>query len=123
MKISSVSKASGLSIDTLRFYEKIGLIDPPPRDAGGRRDYGDDILGWIRFLDQLSATGMKQSDRIRYAELRRQGAATYGARREMLEAHRNHVAEKINELQETMALMDRKVAAYRALEAGEAVHD
>lgn len=119
MKISEVSKATGLSIDTLRFYEKIGLIDPPPRDGAGRRDYPEDVIGWIAFLGQLNATGMPQAERVRYAELRRQGAATYTARREMLAAHREVIREKLALLQDTLALMDRKVAIYEQLEAEE----
>lgn len=119
MKISTLSEATGLSIDTLRFYEKIGLIDPPPRDDAGRRDYPEEVIGWIAFLGQLNATGMPQSERIRYAELRRQGAATYTARREMLEAHREVIRERLALLQDTLALMDRKVEIYRNLEAQE----
>lgn len=119
MKISQVAERSGLSTDTLRFYEKIGLIDPPPRDDAGRRDYPEAVLGWIRFLDQLNATGMKQADRIRYARLRAEGPATYGARREMLEVHREEIARRLAEMQETLALMDRKVAHYRELEREE----
>lgn len=117
MKISDLSAKCGLSIDTLRFYEKIGLIDPPPRDAAGRRDYQEDVLGWIRFLDQLNATGMKQADRIRYADLRRQGAETYAERREMLEAHRDEIIARQAELAAVRQLMDDKVALYRRLEA------
>lgn len=116
LKISEVSRKTGLSIDTLRFYEKIGLIDPPPRDGAGRREYDPDILGWVAFLDQLNATGMKQADRIRYARLRAQGAATYRERRDMLERHRDVIRAQLAQLQNTLALMDRKVAHYRDLE-------
>lgn len=116
MKISEVAIKSGLSIDTLRFYEKIGLIDPPARDQAGRRVYGADVLEWIRFLDQLNATGMKQADRIKYAQLRQQGASTYVQRRKMLEAHRVTIARRLEDLQETLELMDRKVALYHQLE-------
>ncbi|MGR3803619.1 MerR family transcriptional regulator [Marinibacterium profundimaris] len=117
MKISEVAARSGLSIDTLRFYERIGLIDPPPRDAAGRRDYPEEVLTWIGFLDKLNATGMKQADRIRYAALRRQGEASYAERRRMLELHRDVVIARQAELEETRALMDRKVEMYRQLEA------
>ncbi|SFI55729.1 MerR family transcriptional regulator [Celeribacter neptunius] len=117
MKISTLSEATGLSIDTLRFYEKIGLIDPPPRDDAGRRDYPEDVIGWIGFLGQLNATGMPQSERIRYAKLRRRGAETYTERRELLEAHREVIRERLALLQDTMALMDRKVEIYRDLES------
>ena len=118
MKISEISSRSGLSIDTLRFYEKIGLIDPPARDPGGRRVYDAEVLGWIRFLAQLNATGMKQSDRLRYAALRRQGEATYSERRQMLEQHREAIREQLKQLTETLALMDHKVALYQQLEQG-----
>lgn len=116
MRISEVSALTGLSIDTLRFYEKIGLIDPPARDAGGRRVYDADVLGWIRFLAQLNATGMKQADRVRYADLRRAGPDTYAERRKMLEDHRDVIQRQLEQLQDTLTLMDHKVALYRKLE-------
>ncbi|RBW51537.1 MerR family transcriptional regulator [Phaeobacter gallaeciensis] len=122
MKISEVAAQTGLSVDTLRFYEKIGLIDPPPRDDGGRRDYNTEVLGWIRFLDQLNATGMKQADRVTYADLRRQGPETYAVRREMLEAHRVEVASKLEQLCQTLDLMDAKVALYQKLEQEQIAH-
>ncbi|QFT60321.1 HTH-type transcriptional regulator AdhR [Sulfitobacter sp. THAF37] len=117
MMIGEVSDRTGLSIDTLRFYEKIGLISPPARNDAGRRVYGEDVLGWVGFLEQLNATGMKQSDRIRYAKLRQQGDSTLRARREMLKAHRAVIREKLQLMQRTMALMDHKVALYETLEA------
>tara|TARA_R110002095_G_scaffold211511_1_gene199756 strand:+ start:377 stop:745 length:369 start_codon:yes stop_codon:yes gene_type:complete len=117
MMISEVATRSGLTVDTLRFYEKIGLIAPPPRNHAGRRIYGEDVLGWIGFLEQLNATGMKQAERIRYAALRQQGDATLSERREMLEAHRSVVAQKFDLMKDTLALMDQKVAIYRDLEA------
>ncbi|MGC1497202.1 MAG: MerR family transcriptional regulator [Sulfitobacter sp.] len=116
MMIGEVSQKSGLSVDTLRFYEKIGLIDPPMRNDAGRRVYGVDVLGWIGFLEQLGATGMKQADRIHYAALRQQGDATLQERRKMLEAHRAVIAIKLAQMQDTSALMDRKVAAYHRME-------
>lgn len=117
MMIGEVATRTGLSTDTLRFYEKIGLIAPPMRNDAGRRIYGNDVLGWIGFLEQLNATGMKQADRVRYAALRAQGDATLTERREMLEAHRTVIAEKLALMEDTMALMDRKVAFYRDMEA------
>lgn len=116
MRIGEVAERTGLSIDTLRFYEKIGLIVPPPRDDGGRRDYAADTIEWIGFLGQLNATGMKQAERVRYAALRSAGPATVRERREMLEAHRDTIRRRIADLTATLALMDRKVAAYRAME-------
>lgn len=117
MMIGEVATRTGLSTDTLRFYEKIGLIARPMRNDAGRRIYGNDVLGWIGFLEQLNATGMKQADRVRYAALRQQGDATLSERREMLEAHRAVIAAKLALMEDTMALMDRKVAIYREMEA------
>jgi DNA-binding transcriptional MerR regulator len=115
MRIGAIAERTGLSVDTLRFYERIGLIAPPARDAAGRRDYDPEVLGWIAFLAQLNATGMKQADRVRYALLRQQGPATIAARREMLEAHRAAIRAQIAALADTLALMDRKIADYRAM--------
>jgi DNA-binding transcriptional MerR regulator len=116
MRIGDIAERTGLSVDTLRFYEKIGLIAPPARDAAGRRDYDPEVLGWIGFLAQLNATGMKQADRVRYARLRQQGPATATARREMLEAHREAIRARLAALRDTLTLMDRKIADYRAME-------
>ena len=116
MKIGEIARKTGLSIDTLRFYEKIGLIDRPARDGAGRRDYDADVLDWIAFLGRLNATGMKQADRIRYATLRRQGDATLAARREMIETHRQSVADQIAMLSQSLDLLDAKIETYREME-------
>lgn len=116
MKIGELARKTGLSIDTLRFYEKIGLIDRPARDGAGRRDYAPEVLDWVAFLDRLNATGMKQAGRIRYADLRRQGADTLAERREMIEAHRAEVVTRIAMLTELLDLLDAKIATYREME-------
>jgi DNA-binding transcriptional MerR regulator len=117
MLIGEFSRKSGLSVYTIRFYEKIGLIPAPPRDGGGRRVYSEDSLGWVRFLEQLNATGMKQADRVHYAALRLKGEATYTERREMLETHYAKIREDLTALQQTSKLMQRKIAIYEKLEA------
>jgi DNA-binding transcriptional MerR regulator len=116
MKIGEVSRRSGLSIDTLRFYEKRGLIDPPWRE-GGRRDYDEAILTWVDFLKALKATGMPLADVETYARLRRNGEATSAHRRQMLEQQRERVAQKIAELADCLRLLDFKIANYRDIEA------
>lgn len=117
MKIGAFARAAGLTIYTVRFYEKIGLIPAPPRDDGGRRVYSKDSLGWIGFLKQLNATGMPQADRVRYAALRLKGEETYTERREMLEAHYEKIRADLAALAETSALMQRKIEVYHKLEA------
>lgn len=121
MKIGDLAEKSGLSADTLRYYEKIGLIPRPLRDAGGRRVYDAAILRWIDFLDRLKSTGMGIRDRLRYAELRAMGSASLAQRRKMLEAHREKVIADIERLTETLDVLDDKVDLYRRMEAGETV--
>ncbi|PVB59765.1 MerR family transcriptional regulator [Labrenzia sp. 011] len=121
MRIGDLADKSGLSTDTLRYYEKIGLIPRPLRDAGGRRVYDRTILRWIEFLDRLKATGMGIRDRLRYAELRTLGSSSLADRRSMLETHRDKVAEDIVRLTETLHVLDDKVDLYRRMEAGETV--
>ena len=120
MMIGEIAERSGMSVDTLRYYEKIGLIPAPLRDAGGRRVYDEVILGWLRFLDKLKATGLGMRERLRYADLRtRPGLASVRERREMLESHREKVSEDLERLRETLELLDSKVVLYRRIESGE----
>ncbi|WP_298962551.1 MerR family transcriptional regulator [uncultured Roseibium sp.] len=121
MRIGDLAEKSGLSTDTLRYYEKIGLLPRALRDAGGRRVYDETILRWIDFLDRLKATGMGIRDRLRYAELRTKGGASLTERREMLEAHRRKVAGDIAKLTDMLDVLDDKVELYRKMEAGETV--
>ncbi len=116
MKIGEVSRLSGFSIDTLRYYEKMGLIDPPWRESG-RRAYDRDILGWLNFLKALKATGMPLADVETYARLRREGEITSAERREMLERQREIVRARIEELSDCMQLLDYKIANYVEIEA------
>jgi DNA-binding transcriptional MerR regulator len=121
MHIGDLAKKSGLSTDTLRYYEKIGLIPRPLRDGGGRRVYDQSILRWIDFLGRLKATGMGIKDRLRYAELRSRGGASLTERREMLECHREKVAEDIRRLKATLHVLDDKIDLYKRMEAGDPV--
>lgn len=121
MKIGAFARAAGLTVYTVRFYEKIGLIPAPPRDSSGQRVYSEESIGWIGFLKQLNATGMPQADRVRYAALRLKGAVTYRERRKMLQAHAVKIEADLLALQDTSALMQRKIAFYHKLEAEQAV--
>ena len=121
MRIGDLAEKSGLTPDTLRYYEKIGLLPKPLRDAGGRRVYDQTILRWIDFLDRLKSTGMGIRDRLRYADLRTRGGASLTARREMLETHRRKVADDIARLTEMLDVLDDKIDLYQRMEAGEPV--
>jgi DNA-binding transcriptional MerR regulator len=116
MKIGELSAKCGISIDTLRYYEKAGLIEPPWRN-GGQRDYPDDALAWIKSLKALRATGMKLSDMARYAQLRLEGSLTSAERRLMLESQRKVVLSRIAELNECITMLDFKISNCAEIEA------
>ena len=116
MTIAEVAALSGLSAHTLRYYERIGLLDPVTRVHGGQRRYDAADLAWLAFLQRLRATGMGIRSMQRYAELRRQGDSTLAARRALLEEHRDEVLERIAELQRDLAVVTDKIANYEQLE-------
>jgi len=86
----------GLSQHTLRWYERIGLLDRVARTADGRRRYSDADLDWILLLSRLRATGMPVRDMLRYAELVRSGAQEQ-ERLALLEQHREHVRQALRQ--------------------------
>ncbi|WP_319520044.1 MerR family transcriptional regulator [uncultured Martelella sp.] len=112
MKIGELAKRSGLSVYTIRYYEKIGLLPEADRDRSGHRDYDPSTLIWIEFLGRLKITGMPISQMLQYAALRQQGAATEDQRRRLLEAHRATVRAHVLELQSCLAVLDTKIAGY-----------
>ncbi|HWE88516.1 MAG TPA: MerR family transcriptional regulator [Pseudonocardiaceae bacterium] len=114
--IAAAAAHSGLSIDTLRYYERIGLVSPPARDSGGRRTYSDEDLGWLEFLTKLRTTGMPIRMMREYAQLRHRGVATASRRRQILVEHRAGVRERITELQACLEILDYKVDNYEQVE-------
>lgn len=120
MKIGALAKRSGLSVDTLRYYERIGLLPRAGRDAGGRRVYESADLPWIEFLQKLKATAMPMQRRVRYAQLRAQGPSTAHARRKILEEHHRDLTERRAEIDGCLSLLDEKIETYRQMEADQA---
>ena len=118
LTIQQAAAASGLSVHTLRYYERIGLIDPVPRQQNRHRVYRDEDLRWIEFLLKLRSTGMPIQQMLRYAELRRLGdhPESVSERKAMLERHTLTLEATLAELQRTVAIMHRKVAMYTELE-------
>ena len=116
MKIGDLAKLTGLSVHTIRYYEKIGLLPDAHRDNGGRRQYGMEISNWLIFLKNLRSTGMGISDMVRYAQLRADGPGTAVQRRQMLEAQREKVLAQIEELTTTLPVLEAKIAIYHDME-------
>ena len=114
--IAEAAHRSGLSIDTLRYYERIELIDPPARDAGGRRAYTDDDLGWLEFLTKLRMTGMPIRMMREYAKLRHQGVSTAGRRKQILMEQRAEVLSRIAELNGCLEVLNHKITNYENCE-------
>lgn len=110
--ISEVAAASGLTAHTLRWYERIGLLDPVDRSASGRRSYCDADLHRLAFLGRLRLTGMTVADMLKYVELARLGEQTFEDRRDLLLAHREEVRQRIADLHATLAVLDYKIDLY-----------
>jgi DNA-binding transcriptional MerR regulator len=118
--IQQVSKQTGLSIDTLRYYERIGLIEPIRRAPNSHRRYCQNDIEWIRLLIRLRETGMPIAQMVRFAELRRQGPSTYTERRLILEQHQRDLDQQIRQLEQHQAALQEKISSYIEKEANAA---
>lgn len=85
MTISEVSEKYGLTPDTLRYYERIGLIPPVPRTRSGLRDYDESSCSWIEFIKCMRGAGLQIEALIEYVALYQQGDSTIEARKNLLE--------------------------------------
>jgi DNA-binding transcriptional MerR regulator len=116
LTIQQVAAATGLSVHTLRYYEKMGLITSIQRDENRYRWYSLEDITWIEFLNRLKATGMTIKKMIEIAELRRQGDSTLTARRVLLEEHYKAVQQHMIELQNNLNLLADKIVTYKEME-------
>jgi len=116
LTIREIAARTGLSAHTLRYYERIGLLDPVDRAPSGHRRYVEADLAWVEFLTRLRATGMTIRRMQHFAELRRRGEATTTERRVLLEEHKGEVEENIRALRTDLRIVTDKIATYRELE-------
>ncbi|KIZ18505.1 MerR family transcriptional regulator [Streptomyces natalensis] len=110
--IGEVAEHTGLSAHTLRWYERIGLMPHVDRTHTGQRRFTNRDLDWLHLVSKLRLTGMPVADMVRYAELVREGDATFAEREQLLAAHREDVLERITELQSTLLVLDYKINIY-----------
>ena len=119
MTIAEVSRRYAISADTLRYYERIGLIPPVPRNKSGIRDYDEESCRWIELMKCMRAAGVGIEALIEYVSLFRQGDETSNARRAILIEQRGQLAERITQMQQTLERLDRKIAHYEKCAAFE----
>ncbi|MGW3208012.1 MerR family transcriptional regulator [Streptomyces sp. NPDC001135] len=115
LTIAQVAERTGLSHDTLRYYEKAGLIERVGRTTGNQRRYDTADLAWLEFLLRLRETGMSIADMQRFARLRSEGDATVTDRLAMLREHRAELAGRIRALRRNAVALDDKIDHYERL--------
>ena len=112
MTITEVSRKYDITTDTLRYYERIGLIPPVPRTRSGVRDYDETSCGGVELMKCLRSAGVQIEALIRYVELSRQGEETIGERKALLMEQREQMAARMAEMQKSLDRLDCKIARY-----------
>jgi DNA-binding transcriptional MerR regulator len=112
---------TGFSLDTLRYYERIGLMEPVQRAAGGRRRYTQDDLEWLDTLRCLRGTGMPIARMKEFADQVRAGEHTFAERLALLEEHDRTVAAQLALLERQREKVRAKIAYYRGEVGGQPV--
>ena len=115
MTIAEVSKQYGISADTLRYYERIGLIPPVHRTAGGVRDYTENDCNWVEFIKCMRGAGIQVEALIDYVSLFQQGEATAEARKQILIEQRDQLLERLQEMQATLDRLNTKIEHYEEI--------
>ena len=112
MTITEVSKRYGLSVDTLRYYERIGLIPPVPRNKSGIRDYDSESCSWVELMKCMRAAGVQIEALVAYVDLFRQGDSTLDARKALLVEQRTQLLERMAEMQRSLDRLNEKIDHY-----------
>jgi len=114
-----IAEKTGFSLDTLRYYERIGLLDGIARTAGGRRVFSDDDVSWLGILRCLRDTGMPIAQMRRYADLTRD-ERTMRERLDLLEEHDRAIGQRLDELIAQREHIRGKIRYYRSLDLPDA---
>ena len=115
LSIAEVAEETGLSIDTLRWYERQHLFPPVNRDSAQRRRYTDDDLARIQLMLRLRRTGMPVKDIRRFVELLAGGTETHPERLALLRAHRRRILSDMDQLTRDLHAVDFKIHHYTEL--------
>ena len=112
MTIKEVSEKYGLSQDTLRYYEKIGVIPPVTRTSGGIRNYTEQDIGWVENAVCMRNAGLPAEVIAEYCRLFSMGDSTIGARLELLTEQRKKLIEQKEQLETEISRLDYKIGRY-----------
>ena len=115
MTIAEASRKYGLSPDTLRYYERIGLLPPVPRNKSGIRDYDEESCRWIELKRCMRKAGVQIGALIEYVALYRQGADTAEARKNILIEQRERLLERMADMQQSLDRLNQKIEQYDRL--------
>ena len=122
MTIAQVSKRCGVSADTLRYYERMGLLPSIARTPGGIRDYSEDDCSWVDYIKCMRTAGVSVETLAEYVALYRQGDETIAARKQLLLRQRDEIAARIEALTDTLHRLDRKLEDYEHILEFESEH-
>ncbi|MFL0196035.1 MerR family transcriptional regulator [Clostridium sp. WILCCON 0269] len=112
MMIAEVSQKYNLTADTLRYYERIGLIPHVNRSTSGIRDYTEEDCNWVEFIKCMRNAGLSIEVLVEYITMFQQGNFTIKARKQLLIEQRSQLAERINQMQQTLERLDKKIDGY-----------
>jgi len=112
MTIAEVSKKYDLTADTLRYYERIGLLPVVNRTSGGNRDYTDEDCGWVEFIKCMRGAGIEVEALIDYIALHKQGDSTAEARKQILIEQREKLCSRMADMQKTLDKLDYKIDVF-----------
>ena len=115
MTIKEASQLTGVSADTLRYYERIGLIPMVPRSESGIRNYDEVSIGWINFIKCMRGAGLPIEALIEYVALYKEGSKTEASRKAILIEQRDILQERMDSLQKTLNKLNYKIDNYELL--------
>jgi len=116
MTISEVSEKYDLSQDTLRYYERVGLVPTVNRTKSGIRDYTEESCKWIELAKCMRSAGIPIETLIEYCALTQQGDSTINARKELLIEERIKLLEKMEDMKKTLDRLNYKIDRYEKAE-------
>ena len=120
MTIKEVSEKYNISSDTLRYYERIGMIPEVTRTAGGIRDYQERDLSWVELVICMRKAGVSVESLIEYVKMCMQGDTTFSARLHLLQEEKEKLEEQRSQLETAMKRLDYKISRYqKAVDTGE----